>query len=393
MVNDRPVLLTRSFIHLFFAHLFFGLSFWPYVLLPVFLQELGADLLMVGIMMGMASFSGILVRPWVGISLDRIGRRKCLIAGGLIFLLANLLYLRVDSIGILITTVRLLHGLGMGFLMASFFTLAADLSPTARQTEGIAFFGISGHLAGAIGVMIGEEIIRVGGYSILFVTCALFSLISILLCLGIPEPRDHHPEGASEGFLKLSLNPSLRIPLFATVGFAFSLSSYLVFLKPYALTVGLESVTPFFITYSFSAVGIRLIGGKWPDRFGLKTVLYPAILSLGFGILILIVHPTIWGFMAGGILSGMGHGFIFPILSVMVIQSNRSSNRGSLMTLFTMLFDFGLFIGAPLLGYIAREGDYMTMFLVAVGIQGVILATFVIGGKPSEKGRVQTKGV
>ena len=65
MVNDRPVLLTRYFIHLFF-----GLSFWPYVLLPVFLQELGADLLMVGIMMGMASFSGILVRPWVGISLD-----------------------------------------------------------------------------------------------------------------------------------------------------------------------------------------------------------------------------------------------------------------------------------------------------------------------------------
>jgi predicted MFS family arabinose efflux permease len=378
ILKAPPVLFTPNFILLFIAGLFFGLAFWPYVLLPVFLQNLGADLLVVGILMGAASFSGIVVRPWVGSALDRVGRRKCLITGGLIFFLAHLLYLSVDTIGWVVYAVRLLHGLGMGMLMATFFTLAADLSPQVRKTEGIAIFGISGHLSGTIGVTMGEEIIRWGGYGSLFMTCAGLSLVSILFSLGIPEPGHHRPEGPREGFLSLLLSPSLRVPLFATVAFALSLSSYMVFLKPYALSVGIGSVTPFFVAYTLTAVGIRIIGGNWPDRFGLKRVIYPAMVLLSVGILLLVIQPTPAGLVAGGILAGIGHGFIFPILSVMIIGSEQRSNQGSLMTLFTMVFDLGLFIGAPLLGWIAMRGDYASMFIVAALVQVATLAAFVL---------------
>lgn len=373
----RP-LLTRDFILVFTAHLLFGLSFWPYVLLPVFLQQLGADLFAVGVMIGTASLAGIVSRPWVGSALDRVGRRPCLVVGGLLFLAANLSYLGIHSVGGGIYLVRLLHGLAMGILMATFFTLAADLSPPHRRTEGIALFGVSGHISGTIGVLWGEEAIRRGGYTALFISSALLAFLSLITSLLICEPRrEQNGAAPTEGFFAIVFRRALRVPLIGTVAFSLSLTSYMVFLKPYALTVGIGSMTFFFVAYTLTAVAVRLIGSRWPDRFGLKTVLYPSMVSMAFGILTLLFWPTEGGLAVAGVLAGVGHGFIFPILSSMVIGREREENRGGVMTLFTMLYDLGLFIGAPLLGFIARGGAYGAMFIAAALVLAAGLAAFV----------------
>jgi MFS family permease len=413
----RPALITRDFILLFIAHLLFGLSFWPYVLLPVFLQQWGADLFTIGVMMATASLSGILVRPWVGAGLDRVGRKKLLIIGGALFTTANLSYLAIHAVGIGIYLVRLLHGLGMGILMATLFTLAADFSPATRRTEGIALFGVAGHLSGAIGVLMGEQIVRLGGYPALFISSTLLSVLTMAISFLIREPQieDSPPQAAgnlrpewrrylfvfarlippqgvgnttrvrvqphpiqSSGFFQISLRPALRLPIFGTVAFGLSMTSYMVFLKPYAVAVGIDSITPFFVAYTLTAVGVRLVGSRWPDRFGLKPVLYPAMVSLSIGILNLLLLRSIGGLIVSGALCGMGHGFIFPILSVMLIQRETEENRGSVVTLFTLLYDSGLLIGAPLLGFIARGNRYMPMFIFAALIQAASLTAFIL---------------
>ncbi len=382
--EERPALITRDFILLSTAHLLFGLSFWPYVLLPVFLQQLGANLFTIGVIIGTASLAGILIRPWVGAALDRIGRRKILISGGVIFLGANLSYLVIDGVGWGIFIVRLLHGLGMGILMAAFFTLAADLTPASRRTEGIALFGVSGHLSGAIGVLMGEQIIRLGGYRALFLSSAILALLSILTSIFVREPIIHSHEVPPSGFFSVLRRPALRLPLLGTIAFSLSMSSYMVFLKPYALKVGVGSITAFFLAYTLTAVSVRLVGSTWPDRFGLKPVLYPSMVSMAVGIVTLLLLPTPLGLIVSGILSGIGHGFIFPILSVMLIEREREENRGSVITLFTMLYDFGLFVGAPLLGYIASGERYRPMFLVAASVLVASLAAFIVFDREAE---------
>jgi len=360
---------------LFTAHLLFGLSFWPYVLLPVFLQGLGADLAQVGIVMGSASLSGILVRPWIGSTLDRVGRRRCLLSGGFIFLTANLSYLWISRIGWGIYAVRLLHGAGMGILMATFFTLAADLSPASRRTEGIALFGVSGHLAGALGVLLGEQILRLEGYGTLFKVCAGLAGLSILVSFTIQEPSGQGEAPPTEGFLKTALKRPIRIPLAATFAFAVGMTSYMVFLKPFALSIGLSSISYFFLAYSLTAVAVRLIGANWPERFGFKRILYPSQLSLALGIVLIYLRPSLGGFVLSGLLCGIGHGFIFPILSVLVISREHEARRGSLMTLFTLLYDLGLFVGAPMLGLIAKRFGYPSMFVAAAS---VVLTSWVL---------------
>lgn len=364
-LTDHPPLLTRNFLLLCAAHLLFGLSFWSYVLLPVFLQRLGADLAEVGVLMGGASLAGILVRPWIGSRLDRVGRRSSLLGGGFIFLTANLLYLWIDRIGWGIYAVRLLHGAGTGILMATFFTLAADLSPASRRTEGIALFGVSGHLAGALGVLLGEQILRWGGYHALFKAGAGLAGLSVLVSFSIREPSGQGEALPEEPFLKMATKRAIRIPLAATFAFGVGMASYMVFLKPYAFSVGMNSVAYFFLAYSLTAVAVRLIGADWPDRFGLKSVLYPAQLSLAAGVVLIFLLPSPAGLVFSGLLCGVGHGFIFPILSVLVVSREHEARRGSLMTLFTLLYDLGLLVGAPLLGLIANRHGYPGMFILA----------------------------
>jgi MFS family permease len=374
----RPVLITRDFNLLFVAHLLFGLSFWPSVLLPVFLQGFGADLFTVGVIMATASLSGILIRPWVGAGLDRVGRKKLLLLGGFLFTAAHLSYLAIHAVGIGIYMVRFLHGLGMGMLMATLFTLAADFSPATRRTEGIALFGVAGHLSGTIGVLMGEQIVRLGGYPALFTGSAILAALTIAISFFIREPQIHsHATGAGV-FFQISLRPALRLPIFGTVAFGLSMTSYMVFLKPYAVAVGTGSITPFFVAYTLTAVCLRLVGSTWPDHFGLKPVLYPAMISLSIGIFNLLLWRSTGGLIVSGILCGMGHGFIFPILSAMLIQREREENRGSVVTLFTLVYDSGLLIGAPLLGFIAKGNRYAPMFVFAALIQAVSLTAFLL---------------
>ncbi len=381
--EDSPKLLTGNFVLLFMGHLFFGFSFWPYILLPVFLQELGSDLTSIGVIMGSASVAGILIRPWIGVALERIGRRRCLLIGGLIFLLAHLCYLSVTRIGWPIYLIRLVHGFGIGILFSTFFAFAADISPARRRTEGIALFGVAGHLSGALAIPLGEWIIRNGGYPSLFKTCAVFTVLFMAICLFIKEAQKGKGNklfGVKQ-FLSATFLPPNRIPLVATGLFALGLSSYMIFLKPYAHAVGL-GVSTFFLAYSTTAVMVRLIGGKWPDRFGFMPVLYPAIFSHSVGMILLSFWPSATTLLFAGILCGMGHGFIFPILSVLLINRAPESERGARMALFTLFFEIGLFIGAPLFGFVAEAQGYRTMFFLSAMIVLTSVAAFVFLDRP-----------
>ncbi len=365
-MDQRPVLLTGNFYLLFIAHLFFGLGFWPYVLLPVFLQDLGAGLTELGIIMSLASVAGMLIRPWIGFMLDEFGRRRSLLFGGVVFFCAHLLYLSIDRIGWFVYVVRLIHGFGIGTLFATLFTVAADISPVSRRAEGIALFGVAGHLAGAVGVLLGEELVLRGGFPSLFKSCAGFTAIFIFLISFVKEPAVASKETTFtlSNFIKSAFQPLNRIPFAATVIFAFALVSYMTFLKPFAQELGIR-VTSFFFAYSSTAIVVRLIGGKWPDRFGLKKVLYPSLVSLSIGIILITSFSSPAELLLSGILCGIGHGFIFPILSVFLINRAPDAERASRMVLFTLCFDLGIFIGSPFLGFIAETFGYRQMFLLS----------------------------
>ena len=359
-------LFTRPFVFCSLANFAQCLAFNLFLHLPGYLRDLGADELGIGWIFGVASMAAIAVRPPIGRVMDQRGRRIVILAGGVLNVLVCAAYLSVAEIGPWIYTVRIFHGLSEALLFTSLFTYAADLVPASRRTEGLALFGVSGMLPMALAGLLGDAVLSGGDYAVLFRWAIAFAAASLLLSLPLHDLDRGSPGSApSRGFRAALSQPDL-LPLWwiGTI-FAVSIASAFAFLKTFVETSGIGSVGGFFAAYSGAALVLRLLFAWLPDRVGAKRVLFPALVSLALGFLVLAGAADSRDVVLAGLLCGFGHGYAFPILFALVVTRASDADRGSAIAIFTALFDLGLVLGGPLFGWISRSFGYLPMYVAA----------------------------
>jgi len=361
MPRDR--LFTRDFILVSIANVFQGMSFFLFVHLPRFLADMGADEVMIGILIGVTALASIAIRPAVGKAMDTRGRRPVILVGGTVNLLVILSYLTVSVIGPWLYVVRIVHGMAEAAMFTSLFTYGADVVPESRRTEGLALFGVSGLLPIALGGLVGDLILLNSGFEQLFVAAAGFGLLAVLIALVLPERAPSlADEPPRRGFFAAVALQRLR-PLWWIVGmFSFVLTAYFTFLRTFIDETGFGTVGLFFAMYASTAILLRLFLGWLPDRIGQKRVLYPALGVLALGFFVLANASTAGEVALAGALCGTGHGFAFPILFSIAITRAPVADRGSVVAFFTALFDIGTLVAGPILGYIIILRGYATMF-------------------------------
>ena len=372
------VLLSRRFVLAWLVSFFSGLAYFLFVHFPRYLEGLGADEAEIGRIAAATVFAALLIRPMVGRTMDRRGRRPVILAGNAAHVLALLLYLTVHSIGPWLYLVRFIHGFSEALLFASIFTLAADIIPEERRTEGLALFGVSGLLPVAVGGVLGDIILTYFDFTALFGAAIVLGTIALLLALPLREsvalaPMERHPS-----FLA-SLTQRDLLPLWwITLVFNFALTAYFTFLRTYVDATGVGSVGAFFAAYASTAIALRVFAGWLPDRIGLKRVLYPAMLTLAAGFVALSVSHSDLTVTLAGVLCGAGHGYVFPVLFALVFGRASASSRGTAAVIFTGLWDLGVVTGAPLLGAVVTRYGYEAMFRISAISVGIGLVTFAI---------------
>jgi len=376
---SRPGLLSGPFVLCGLANLAQSIAFNLFLHFPGFLNQLGADDLQVGFIFGIASVAAIVVRPPMGPIMDHRGRRAVILAGGVLNCAVCALYLTVDSMGAWVVALRVGHGLAVAMLFTALFTYAADLVPAERRTEGLALFGVSGMAPMALGGLLGDWILAVGGYRELFLAAFGFAALSLALSLPLFDPpRSHGPDDASHGFWAALAQRDL-LPLWWIGGvFALALATVFIFLKRFVDETGVGSVGLFFTAYSLAALLLRVAFGWLPDRVGPKRVLYPALAALVVGFATLASAVSDRDVAAAGLLCGIGHGYVFPILFGLVVGRAREADRGSAMAIFTALFDLGVVLGGPLFGAISQAAGYGAMYLTAAGLLALGSAVFAL---------------
>ena len=372
----RERVFTRPFLLAALANLLHGLAVFAFLHLPGFVEELGATPTVVGIVFGTLSGAAMVVRPFAGRVMDSAGRRVVILVAGVVHVVACLLYLTVTDIGPWIYVVRCIHGFAQGSLFSVLFTYAADIVPPSRRSEGIGYFGVSGMLPMALGGLMGDIVLAHGSYQTLFVVNAVVASLALIVSFWLPEPprdADHAPRGFFSALTQRDLLPIWAVGIF----FATALAGVFTFIKNFVELEGIGTVGLFFSSYSATTITLRITLGWLPDRAGLLRVLYPSLLLFTVALIALSLAAGVPGLMLGGFLAGCGHGFAFPILSTMVVERANPSDRGSAVSLFTAVFDVGIFLGGPFLGWIAGPTeDYRLMFLVASALPLVGLATF-----------------
>ena len=370
-------LFTRPFLLVSVANFASGMAYALFLHFSGYLADLGASDTQIGLIYGATAVASIAIRPLLGTIMDRYGRRPVILVGNILNVVFVLLYLTVTTLGPWVYAVRIGHGVAEAMLFSALFTYGTDVIPKSRRTEGIALFGVSGLLPIGVAGIVGDFVLSIAGFRELFLTASGFAVVTLLLCLPLPERRPTLEPGQSpQGFWKIVAQRDL-LPIWWMIGsFSTVLTGYFVFIRRYVDDTGFGSVGLFFSTYVAVAILERVFLGWLPDRIGRMRVLYPSLGILVIGFFVLAGAGSWVGVAIAGAFCGAGHGFIFPILTSLLVDRAPDTDRGSAMSFFTALFDVGTLIGGPILGAIIDSAGWGPMYVVAGLALGVATVIF-----------------
>jgi MFS family permease len=375
-----PRLLTRPFVLVCTVNMLQGLSFFMFVHLPRMLSDLGANEVVIGLIVAATAIASLLARPRIGTAMDRRGRRPAIIAGSLLTSIAVPLYFTVHSVGPWLVGVRVLHGIASALTFVAITTYGADHVPEERRTQGLALFGATNLLPMALGGWLGDVILAAGGFNGLFLAALCFAATGLAISFTLPEerrPAVPRAERRRGGFRRAITQSDLRAVWFICFWQSVVFTGYFTFMRTFVDDTGVGSVGVFYAAFASIAVVLRAFLGWVPDRLGRNRVLYASMGAIAAGYLILATAASTLAVAFAGVLCGAGLGYSFPILFAIVVERAPDEERGSAMAAFTVCGDSGALVGSPVLGWVVYHFGYSTMFSSAAVV--MVLATVVYG--------------
>ena len=135
-------------------------------------------------------------------------------------------------------------------------------------------------------------------------------------------------------------------------------------------------ISVYFFCYSGGAIAIRFVNGWLTGRFGENRILPFSIVLYMAGLFLLPFTYNQLTLCVAGILSGIGHGLLFPLLNTMAVRDEDASIRGKATGIFTGGIDSGIFAGSLILGYIGDWFGLNVLFVCAGLSMAVAMVLF-----------------
>jgi MFS family permease len=363
------MLYNPSFIIMAFSNLFTVSSFGTFFLFPVLITSYGGSKSDIGIIMGVFALSAVLCRPWISNMIDLIGRKRSYTIGCSIMSVLPLVYLlfrgNLSHFYFFLIFVRIVHGAGLALCFTASFTYIADIVPEGRLNEGIGMFGVTGLTGLAIGPVIGEILITEFGSSIFFLAATGMATLGLIIHLPLSESFVHDSSKSSQSFFAVFIKRKILLVALLAFLFGFGLAASGSFVSPFAKEQEIVFISLYYISYSLAAVLTRLVGGRLADRIGEDRIIPHALALTGGGLLILMFLGGNTILVLSGLMSGCGHGFLFPCLNSLAIRNEPIDTRGKITGVFTGGIDAGAFVGSVILGYIGQWAGFQALFFAA----------------------------
>jgi MFS family permease len=371
----QPRLWTRSFAMALLAGNTYGYAFSSFILLPVFMVDrLGSSPVEIGNAAAAFGLAAVGVTPLVARIVDRVGRARLLALGAAVLALTSLAFVAVDSYGPLLLALRALQGAAFSLVLAAMPTLVSEIAPASRLGEALGLSGASMLVMNAAAPAVGEPLAAAFGWKPIFVLAAVAAAASTLVALRIPSRNPEVSESALTAVFSASaparpegLLAVLRQPVFAayaqiTTLCALTFGTMFTFLAPWILAHEIGRVSDFFAAYAVAAVGIRLVAGQVPDRFGRRRVAIGMMTVYAFVPPAALLVDSTGGLLLLGAVFGGAHGLMHPSLNAMALAAAATRERGRVMALFSGAFSVGAWGGGLVFGPIAESFGYEVVF-------------------------------
>ena len=365
----------------------FSLFFAFYVLtplLPLYLSEhFGATKDMIGLVLSGYTITALVIRPFSGYMVDSFPRKIVLMVSFGAFAIFFAGYLAASTL-LLFTIVRTLHGGPFGTLTTANATVAIDVLPSSRRTEGIGYYGLSNNLAMALAPTIGIWIYQLtNSFEFLFwlalaVACAGW-LVDATVKLPSKEIVRNKTKLSLDRFFLLK-GWLLGVNMVA-FGFSFGvLSNYLAIYGKEVMGITGGTGT-YFLLCSVGLMASRLQGSKAlrEGRVTFNAGSGMVISLIGYTLFILV--PNDVGYYGSALLIGLGNGHMWPAFQNMTINVAQNNQRGTANSTILISWDIGMGLGILVGGVIAEYFGYGAAFWTVVVINAAGVLTFFAATK------------
>lgn len=388
-------LWTKNFIMISSVNFLLTLVFFLLVVIIGLyaVDEFNATTSQAGLVTGIFIVGTLIGRLFIGARIERIGRKKTLIIGFILFNTVTLFYFFSSSITVLLIT-RLLHGISLGIASTAAATIVAFIIPMARRGEGIGYFSMSSTLATAIGPFVGLLLTQVTTFQTIFAICFGVGIVGLLAGLVVQVPTlklDVAKEpGVKQKFsVRRYLEPSAIPIAFVTLAVAFCFSSVLSFMNFYAIEQDLiKAASVFFLVYAISVLVSRPFTGRLMDLKGANYVMYPAFVLLAAGLVVLGSATSSLSFLIAASLIGFGFGNIQSCTQAIAVKITPRERMGMATSTFFIFLDAGLGFGPYILGFVLGIVSFSQMYLSLGFVAFVTIGLYYAVYGKSEKDRL-----
>jgi len=391
----RERLWNRNYIKVMMAN--FSLFFAFYVLtplLPLYLSEhFGATKDVIGLVLSGYTITALLCRPFSGYIVDSFSRKTVLMVCFGTFAIFFAGYLAASTL-LLFTIVRTLHGGPFGALTVSNSTVAIDVLPSSRRTEGIGYYGLSNNLAMAIAPTVGIFIYKfTASFELLFWLALLVACLGWLVDATVTLPskeivRNKTKLSMDRFFLVRGWLLGLNMVAF---GFSFGvLSNYLAIYGKEVMGITGGTGT-YFMLCSVGLILSRLQGGKALREGRLTFNAGSGMVISLVGYTLFILMPTLeqlsivsyqlsiaLSYYGSALLIGLGNGHMWPAFQNMTINVARNNQRGTANSTILISWDIGMGLGILVGGVISEILGYGAAFWTVVLVNAAGVACFFL---------------
>ena len=372
----KEKLWTTTFVVNMLLNFIFYLVFYlPTVVIGTMAMErYHASASIAGILSGIFIVGGFIARLWAGNNMKRLGAKKLLYIGTLIYFLLTFAYFFVHSV-VLLLILRLVHGLGFGIAATASGTLDGAIVPSSRRGEGIGYYALSVTLSSAVGPFLSMFLYRTSGFYSLIWLSALLLFIALvgIFFIHVEKTTDSSNSVDNKVHKKFAWSnyfekEALPISLIAFL-IGISYSSILSFMDAYARNIHLsEAASFFFLVYAITVLLSRPITGRVFDGFGDNFVMYPTYLFFALGLLLIGFAHSGWMLLLAAIFIGLGYGSFSPFGQAIAIRNSEAHRLGITTSTFFGFMDMGVGFGPFILG----------MFMPLLGYRNLYFASAIL---------------
>ena len=329
---------------------------------------------MVGIIIGGYAITQMLFQVPFGSMSDKIGRKKSIIIGLIIFAIGSLIAGLATDIYMLLIG-RLLQGAG-----AIGSVITATISDVVREEErgkAMAIMGGSIGMAFAISMVAGPLIASsFGGVPTLFFFVSFLALLSIFILIKyVPNPPKIKHTYLEDNKFKMFENSNLmKMNITNMLVKGFMTFAFMIIPIILTKTYGWDKAELYKIYLPSMIVGILAMGpaAMIAEKKGkYKAILMLGILFLAIAYLVIGLSHTYMMFAIGIIIFFIGFNLQEPILQSLASKYAKVHQRGKVLGIFNSFGYFGTFLGGFIGGMLL---DLTSLSTISYGIIVICIA-------------------